>query len=171
MSFGKLLQPNLFLDGSVLKLTPELLNQHQLRGLVFDVDETLVPAGVPEASEELRQWATELKAHYSIWLVSNNVSQSRIGRIAKALDFPYIAGALKPSRRKLRQAVNSMDLPAHQVGMVGDRLLTDVLAGNRLGMFTILVDPIVDPTEAVRKHPIRNIEVWASQLLGVTLRP
>lgn len=171
MSFGKLLQPNLFLDGSVLKLTPELLNQHQLRGLVFDVDETLVPAGVPEASEELQQWATELKAHYSIWLVSNNVSQSRIGRIAKALDLPYIAGALKPSRRKLRQAVNSMDLPAHQVGMVGDRLLTDVLAGNRLGMFTILVDPIVDPTEAVRKHPIRNIEVWASQLLGVTLRP
>ncbi|MGB3496059.1 MAG: HAD hydrolase-like protein, partial [Elainellaceae cyanobacterium] len=87
-----------------------------------------------------------------------------------ALDLPYIAGALKPSRRKLRQAVNSMGFPADQVAMVGDRLLTDVLAGNRLDMFTILVEPIVDPAEAVRKHPIRNMEVWASQLLGVTLR-
>lgn len=170
MTFGKLLQPDLFLDGSVLNLTPAILQQHQLRGIVFDVDETLVPVRVPEASEELRQWADELKSHFSIWLVSNNVSQSRIGRIAKTLDLPYIAGALKPSRRKLRQAVNAMGFPANQVGMVGDRLLTDVLAGNRLGMFTILVDPIVDPAEAVRKHPVRNMEVWVSQLLGVTLR-
>ncbi len=170
MSFGKLLQPDLFLDGSVLKITPDLLHQYQLQALVFDVDETLVPAGVSEASEELHQWAEELKAHFSIWLVSNNVSQSRIGYIARALDLPYIAGALKPSRRKLRQAVKSMGFPENRVGMVGDRLLTDVLAGNRLGMFTILVDPIVDPTVAARKHPIRNMEVLFSQLFGVTLR-
>ncbi|MGL6345244.1 MAG: YqeG family HAD IIIA-type phosphatase, partial [Waterburya sp.] len=45
----------------------------------------------------------------------------------------------------------------------------DVLAGNRLGMFTILVEPMVDPLVAVRSHPIRDFEIWLSQLLGVSL--
>jgi HAD superfamily phosphatase (TIGR01668 family) len=53
--------------------------------------------------------------------------------------------------------------------MVGDRLFTDVLAGNRLGMFTILVEPMVDPAIATRSYPIRNFEVWLSQMLGISL--
>jgi HAD superfamily phosphatase (TIGR01668 family) len=61
-----------------------------------------------------------------------------------------------------------MELPAHQVGMVGDRLFTDVLAGNRLGLFTILVEPMVNPLKANSKYPVRNLEVWLSQLLGAS---
>ena len=53
--------------------------------------------------------------------------------------------------------------------MVGDRLFTDVLAGNRAGMFTILVEPMIDPLVAIRSHPIRDFEIWLSQLLGVSL--
>ena len=63
---------------------------------------------------------------------------------------PYILGAAKPSRRKLRQAVDGMNLPVDQVAMVGDRLFTDVLAGNRLGMFTILVEPSSIPKRSAR---------------------
>ncbi len=170
MVFGKFLQPDLVVGSSVLALTPELLKQQQLKGLVLDVDETLVPIRSVDASQELQAWMAQLRPYFSIWLVSNNVSQTRIGGIAKALEVPYIAGALKPSRRKLKQAVAAMDFPVNQVAMVGDRLFTDVLAGNRLGMFTILVEPIVDPTIAVRKHPVRNIEVLVSKVMGVSLR-
>ena len=53
--------------------------------------------------------------------------------------------------------------------MVGDRLFTDVLAGNRLGMFTILVEPIVAPGVAVRSYPVRSIEVLLSQFMGASL--
>lgn len=170
MSLGKLLQPDLILGGSILSLTPDLLNQHGIDALVLDVDETLVPIRELHASEELRQWVEIIKPHANLWLVSNNISETRISRIAQSLDVPYIAGALKPSRRKLRQAVAAMDISAERIAMVGDRLLTDVLAGNRLGMFTILVDPIITPVEVVR-HPIRVFEVWLSQLLGVSLAP
>jgi hypothetical protein len=62
-----------------------------------------------------------------------------------------------------------MNLPVEEIAMVGDRLFTDVLAGNRLGMFTILVEPMVNAGEAVRKYPIRSFEVWLSQALGATL--
>jgi len=103
------------------------------------------------------------------WLVRNNLSESRISGIAQSLNLPYIVGAGKPSRRKLRQAVAAMNLPIEQVAMVGDRLFTDVLAGNRLGMFTILVEPMVDPAVAARSYPIHTFEVWLSQVLGVSL--
>jgi uncharacterized protein len=169
MSWGKLLQPDLFLGSSILDLTPEILRQQNLKGLVLDVDETLVPISMAETSPELQQWLQRLDRSTQVWLVSNNVSQVRISRIAKALGRPYILGARKPSRRKLRQAVEAMGLPIEQVAMVGDRLFTDVLAGNRLGMYTILVEPMVNPAKLKQRNLLRDLEVWLSQILGVTL--
>lgn len=171
MSWGKLLQPDLILGDSVLSITPEILQQHTLKGLVLDVDETLVPISMMEASEELRQWVEQISPTINLWLVSNNLSQTRISRIAKSLNLPYILGARKPSRRKLRQAVTAMDLPVEQVAMVGDRLFTDVLAGNRLGMFTILVEPMINPDKLQQRHLLRDFEVRISQSLGVTFMP
>jgi len=171
MAWHEFLQPDLILQSSVLSLTPDIIAQYKLKGLVLDVDETLVPVRVSEASPELRQWVDATRTVTKLWLVSNNLSDARIGGIARSLDLPYILGAVKPSRRKLRQAVTAMDLPVTQVAMVGDRLFTDVLAGNRLGMFTILVEPIVDAGEAVRTYPVRSFEVLVSQFLGASIIP
>jgi uncharacterized protein len=163
-----LLQPDLILGNTVIHLTPEILQKYNLKGLILDVDETLVPLKEKEVSPELEVWVNSIRQVASLWLVSNNLSASRIGRIGDALNIPYITGAKKPSRRKLRQAIAEMKLPTPQVAMVGDRLFTDVLAGNRLGTFTILVEPMIDPT-MVKSYPIRNFEVWISQKLGVSL--
>lgn len=171
MPWVELLQPNLILHGSILTLTPAHLQKHNLKGLVLDVDETLVPFRAAEASAELLPWVEEIQQVASLWLVSNNVSEARIRRIAKSLNLPYISAAAKPSRRKVRKAVDAMKLPVEQVGMVGDRLFTDVLAGNRLGMFTILVEPMVHLNETVRRSPVHNFEVWVSQALGASLLP
>ncbi len=164
-----LLQPDLVLGGTIINLTPNILKQNNIQGLILDVDETLVSITTPKVSQELKQWTIAMKQVANIWLVSNNLSKNRIGKIARELDLPYFLGAKKPSRRKLRQAAAKMDLPVEKVAMVGDRLFTDVLAGNRLGMFTILVEPMGDPAIAYRTHPIRNFEVWLSQQLGISL--
>ncbi|MEM7724773.1 MAG: YqeG family HAD IIIA-type phosphatase [Cyanobacteria bacterium P01_A01_bin.45] len=169
MNWTNLLQPNLILTDSVLTLTPEIIEQNQLQGLILDVDETLVPINAVSASAELQKWVEQIRSHTNLWLVSNNLSEYRIGGIARSLDLPYYLGAAKPSRRKLREALNAMNLSPQKVAMVGDRLFTDVIAGNRLGMFTILVEPIVHPDTALRSHPIRNFEVWVSELLGASI--
>lgn len=169
MLTASLLQPDLVIGGTIFNLTPQVLQKYRIEGLILDVDETLVPFKQQSASGELQQWITEIKQDTPIWLVSNNISHSRIGNIARAVDLPFIASAKKPSRRKLQQAATAMQLPVERVAMVGDRLFTDVLAGNRLGMFTVLVEPMVDPIAAVRSHPIRDFEIWFSQLFGVSL--
>ncbi|MBE9116547.1 YqeG family HAD IIIA-type phosphatase [Lusitaniella coriacea LEGE 07157] len=169
MSWEARLQPNLVLGGPITNLTPDLLKQYRLKGLVLDVDETLVPLREREVSQEVQVWIQEIRSCASLWLVSNNLSENRIGGIAKSLDLPYILGARKPSRRKLRQAVEEMNLPFKQVAMVGDRLFTDVWAGNRLGMFSILVEPMIDPAIAPKFYALRNFEVLISQWLGVSI--
>ena len=155
-----LLQPNLLLEDSILQLTPALLDQHQLKGLVLDVDDTLVSTKTTDVSPELLIWLAKIKTQTSVWLVSNNIKRSRIERIATSLDLPYIHGASKPSRRKLRKAVTAMNLPFEQVAMVGDRLFTDILAGNRLGLFTILVQPVSDGST------LHKLELWLYQNLA-----
>ncbi|MGF1516334.1 MAG: YqeG family HAD IIIA-type phosphatase [Nodosilinea sp.] len=169
MPFSRLLQPNLVLDGSVLTISSALLTQHNIKGLILDVDDTLVPLRQAETNPDLAQWMHQMKAMSTVWLVSNNINAYRINRIATLLDVPYITSAGKPSGRKLKQALTAMDLPVHQVAMVGDRLFTDVLAGNRLGLFTILVQPMPDLNQIVRTSPVRAFEVMISQYLGVSL--
>ena len=120
MTWGKILQPDLVLGDSVMKLTADILQKYNIKGLVLDVDETLVPITAMNASPELTLWVEQIKPVVSLWLASNNLSQTRIGRIAESLNLPYITGAAKLSRRKLRKAINAMNLPVEQVAMVGD---------------------------------------------------
>ena len=72
MSKAKLLQPDLILGDTILCLTPEVLNHYNIKGLVLDVDETLVPLKKAHVSEDLRQWVTQIREQTPIWLVSNN---------------------------------------------------------------------------------------------------
>ncbi len=170
MSWIDLLQPNLILEDSVLGITPELLQRQRIKGLVLDVDETIVPVGRKLLDADVMAWAQAIKETVPLSLVSNNTGQVRISQIADSLQVPFVASAAKPSRRKLRTAASAMDLPFEQIAMVGDRLFTDILAGNRVGLFTILVAPILEPNSKDPKNLLRSTEFWISQQLGVTLK-
>ncbi len=170
MSWKNRLQPNLLLSDTILSLTPEMLVANGIQGVVLDVDETLIPFTMAQVSAELLIWVESIRAVVpQIWLASNNVSENRIQRVAEALQVPYVTAAGKPSRRKLRRVVEAMKLPPEQVAMVGDRLFTDVLAGNRLGMFTVIVKPMVDPAEGKKHYPIHNLEFRISRALGTAV--
>lgn len=169
MSWVTLLQPNLVLPQSVTGITPDVLEKHGLKGLILDVDETIIPVGRKELDEHVQRWAKDTQAQVPLSLVSNNVGYERIRLIGESLNVPFIASAGKPSRKKLRKAAEDMNLPLEQIAMVGDRLFTDVLAGNRLGLFTILVKPMLTPNSRDPKNLLRNAEFWIAQQLGVIL--
>ena len=143
--FHQLLIPDWTPGCAVPQLTLEALSAQAgcpIRALVIDVDRTLLPrrsAVLPPAAE---RWLREAHAQVPIHLFSNNPSRRRIGGLSHQLGVPYTAGAAKPRRGPLRRVIQQLNLPAAQVALVGDRVFTDVLAGNRLGLFTVLVKPI-----------------------------
>lgn len=165
----KLLEPNVYLPGSVETLSPQIFQKHGIQGLIFDVDDTLVSSRTREISPDVSQWLQELKPFFKIVLVSNNLKHSRIRRIAGELDVPYYFGAQKPSRRSLKKALKLMALQPQQAAMVGDRLFTDVIAGNRLGMLSVLVEPMRSPSESRKSSCLRSFEIWISQRLGAKI--
>jgi HAD superfamily phosphatase (TIGR01668 family) len=89
-------------------------------------------------------------------LVSNNLS-TRVSRFSRALDIPAIAKAAKPRRRSFRQAMEIMGTTAEHTAVIGDQLFTDVLGGNRLHLFTVLVSPL-SPLEFWTTRLVRRAE-------------
>ncbi|PKM50787.1 MAG: YqeG family HAD IIIA-type phosphatase [Firmicutes bacterium HGW-Firmicutes-7] len=120
-------------------------------GLMFDIDNTLVPFDVAHPTKEIIDLFTELKAQgFKICLVSNN-SETRVFKFNERLKVFAVAKALKPMRRNLRKAMSLMGTEINNSVFIGDQLFTDVWGGNRLGVMTILVTPIVEREEWITK--------------------
>lgn len=138
-----LLRPGVILP-HIHDITPAFLDSHGLKGLLLDLDNTLIPYGSYDERAEVSQWARELQAGgYALYLLSN-ATHERARVWAERLGLPGVGLAGKPFAQGYRRGLNVVNLPAHQVGMVGDQLFTDILGGNWSGMFTIMVRPISD---------------------------
>ncbi|EYB67398.1 HAD family phosphatase [Deinococcus phoenicis] len=136
-----LLRPRDVLD-HVHDITPEFLAARGLRGLLLDLDNTLIPYGSYEDRADVMRWAAELRRlGIRLYLLSNATGRRARFWVEK-LGFEGVGMAGKPNPRAFRRALDSLGLPARQVGMVGDQLFTDVLGGNLTGMHTILVRPL-----------------------------
>lgn len=128
----------------VSQITPEFLAARGLRGLVLDLDNTLIPYRSYEDAHEMVAWAAGLRgAGIRLYLLSN-ATAGRAAFWLPRLGFEGVGMAGKPNPRAFRRAVDALGLPPHQVGMVGDQLFTDVLGGNLVGLHTVLVEPLID---------------------------
>lgn len=135
------LVPDEHLD-SIFEIDIAKLEARGIRGLITDMDNTLVPWSDRSVYPRLEQWFFTLRSRgFKLFIVSNN-SRDRGGLLAGELGIPAIWYAVKPRRGAFRRALEQMELDPGQVAVVGDQVFTDVLGGNRLGLYTILVTPI-----------------------------
>ncbi|PYE51870.1 YqeG family HAD IIIA-type phosphatase [Deinococcus yavapaiensis] len=138
-----LLRPQLIID-HVTEITPSFLASRGLRGIILDLDNTLVAYGSYEHDHAMQAWASALlKAGVRLYLLSN-ARRSRVRFWSGHFGFAGKGLASKPIPRGFRKAVRHIGLQPTEVAMVGDQLFTDVLGGNLAGMFTILVRPLAD---------------------------
>ncbi len=98
-----------------------------------------------------------------VGLVSNN-RRRRVREIAGQLAIPYVSRAYKPAKTGFRQVAAVMGLSPGAVAVVGDQLFTDVLGGNRLGMFTIWVKPM-SAREFIGTKVTRQLEKLTVRML------
>jgi HAD superfamily phosphatase (TIGR01668 family) len=127
---------------SVLDITPAYLKEKGIKGIITDLDNTLVEWDRPLATPQLEKWFENMKKHnIRITIVSNN-KENRVKLFADPLEIPFIYRAKKPLGRAFIQALRQMNINKEEAVVIGDQLLTDVLGGNRSGFHTILVVPV-----------------------------
>jgi len=124
-------------------VTPELLRQAGVSLLLCDLDYTLAPKSVRRPDPALRAWIASLKAAgIQVMIVSNNRSGTRVTEFCADLGVPFQGRAGKPSTRGLEAAMARAGVDRAHTAMLGDKLLTDMLAANRAGVLSLMVEPM-----------------------------
>ena len=121
--------------GSTYKIPFEKLYEQGYRGVIFDIDNTLVPHGLREIG-------------FESCLLSNN-QKKRVEMFNQEIQTHYIYNALKPARKNYLHAMEIMGTDQANTLFVGDQLFTDVWGAKRVGIHNILVHPI-NPKEEIQ---------------------
>jgi HAD superfamily phosphatase (TIGR01668 family) len=133
--------PDIILD-SVRDITPEMLKKNSVKGLILDIDNTLVATHTKEPDEKVLQWIDKMKSAGIKLCIVSNASQQRVEKFNKKLSLNAIHRAYKPNKKGFAKAAALMNLNTNEISVVGDQIFTDIYGGNKAGMKTILVRPI-----------------------------
>ncbi len=115
------------------------LQRKGIHSLLLDVDGTLVNRKSNKIPKAVKTWIRESKKLFSLYLISNNPSKKRIEKIAKELNLKYKYDASKPRKRITLSAINEIGGEPKNIAIIGDRIFTDIIVGNRCNIKTILV--------------------------------
>ncbi len=134
------------------EITPAYLKEQGVTLLLSDLDFTLAAKKTRRPDQHLRDWIAALKAEdIQFMIVSNNRSGSRVTEFCAELGVPYQGHAGKPSPKGLVAAMRRTGVDRTQTAMLGDKLLTDVLAANRAGVLALMVEPVGGAVTAWQK--------------------
>ena len=134
------------------QITPEYLKAQGIRLLLSDLDFTLAPKSVRRPDRALRDWIAVLEQNgIDFMIVSNNRSGERVREFCADLGVPYQGRAGKPSTRGLTAAMERAGASRAETAMLGDKLLTDMLAANRAGVLALMVEPVGGAVTAWQK--------------------
>ncbi len=142
---------------SVQEINLHDLKEKGIKGIITDLDNTLVCWNDEAVLPAVTKWLKEAKEKgFQVCIVSNN-NKERCEQLSWNLELPAIWQAVKPRRRSFLRALKMMDLQPYQAAVVGDQVFTDILGGNRLGLYTILVKPL-SRREFVGTRCVRQFE-------------
>ena len=140
---------------SVYDIDFDSLYQEGVRGLLFDIDNTLVPHGAPADEQVIRLFAQLRETGFHTCLISNNQAP-RIIPFAEKVKSDFICDAHKPSRAGYLKAMKQMGTGPASTVFMGDQLFTDVYGAKRAGIVSWLVNPI---------HPKEEIQIVLKRYL------
>ncbi|MDE5792227.1 MAG: YqeG family HAD IIIA-type phosphatase [Oscillospiraceae bacterium] len=127
---------------SVCDITPELLKNLGVKGLLLDIDNTLTTHDNPVPATGVLEWIAVMKsAEIQMRLVSNN-HPPRVQPFAELLDISCICESKKPLSKGFSQAMQEMQLPKNKLCVVGDQIYTDILGANWFHVKSIYVKPM-----------------------------
>ena len=148
----KMFYPKRIADSSYV-IDYEKLYQEGYRGIIFDIDNTLVEHGANASPRAIELIARLKKIGFRVCLISNN-NQERVERFNKDINIKYIYNAKKPAKKNF---IRAMGTKISNTVFIGDQLFTDVFGANRVGLMTYFVKPI-SPKEEIQIVFKRKLE-------------
>ena len=139
--------PNDYVD-SIYEIDFASYYKKGYRGLIFDIDNTLVPHGAPSTKEAVAIFNKIKGFGFKTCLISNN-QEPRVTPFAKDVNSPYIYNAHKPSTKNYIKAMEIMETDKSNTIFIGDQVFTDIYGANRTGIYSILSKPI-NPKEEIQ---------------------
>lgn len=142
--------PDIFVK-SVYELPLEELSKRGIRGLVFDIDNTLVPFDKAEPDDALVDLFSYFRQEgFQVCILSNN-NHRRVQLFNRRLGVHAIFRARKPGIARLKKALSHMGLEPHCTAIIGDQVFTDMLCGHRAGLYCIMTATICNKDQWVTK--------------------
>jgi len=136
-----MLKPDFYYN-TVYDIPYDELWQKEIRGLIFDLDNTLAPYADNRPSAKIVALVKRLqRMGFKVCLLTNNTNK-RLERFTKPLGLPGFANAAKPLTRGVRKSMNVMGTKRGYTAIIGDQILSDVWAGKNARLTTVLVNPI-----------------------------
>ena len=144
----KSLYPNFELD-SAYEIDYESLYRDGIRGIIFDIDNTLVPHGKPADERAIKLFERLKEIGFETVLLSNN-KEPRVKMFNDSVHSKYIFKAGKPGVAGYEKAMELMSTTKENTVFVGDQLFTDVWGANKAGLVSYSTKPI---------HPKEEIQI------------
>lgn len=139
------LLPRLMMD-SLTDLTPELLREKNVRLLMLDFDNTIVPYTTDVPTADMERWLSRMNASEIQICVVSNSHKDRVRIFCDARGIDCITHAKKPFSKGIRECLGKYGIPAGQAALVGDQIYTDTLGANCAGVTSILIKAIHNHT-------------------------
>ena len=123
----------------IYKVSQSKLSELGITCLLIDVDGTLLSRNSNIIPNKVKDWIIKSKEFFDLYLISNNPSEKRIYKIGKELGINYKHKALKPRIKKTLEIINNLNKDKNSIAIIGDRIFTDIIVGNRCKIKTILI--------------------------------
>lgn len=123
-------------------ITPELLHTRDIRLLMLDFDNTIVPYTTDVPTAEMTAWLDRMKQTDITMCIVSNSHKDRVPRFCREHGLDCITHAKKPFSKGIRECLAKYDIPAKNAALVGDQIYTDTLGANCVGVTSILVSAI-----------------------------
>ncbi len=153
----EILKPKIYVNSVYNIDLKKLKKTKKMKGIIVDLDNTLVAWGQKEISQKTIDWVKEAKRlGFKICIVSNTNSK-RVAEFAKIFNIPYHSKYFKPLSIAFNNGLKILDTKKSETVVIGDQIFTDIWGGNRLKLLTILVVPIVKK-DSIGTFLHRNLE-------------
>lgn len=142
---------------NIYEIDFEELKQNGIKCLMFDLDSTVMVSKSSNFLPETVEWFNSFIKDFEVAIISNNKNQEYISAASKLAPCRVVGNANKPNPKIMKNYLESVGILPQNAVMVGDRPLTDILAGKLLGCKTILVGSI-NPKENLPTKFVRALE-------------